>query len=92
MVPVFLIALLISNLFLVNTHYIFAMSFYAQVLAYLIAGIYMIRPNFKVKKNNPAARLTSAWSYFCVGNVGTFLGIIDFLGGKKYSKWDSVIK
>ena len=53
MVPVFLIALLISNLFLVNTHYIFAMSFYAQVLAYLIAGIYMIRPNFKVKKNNP---------------------------------------
>jgi biofilm PGA synthesis N-glycosyltransferase PgaC len=92
MVPVFLITLLISNLFLINTHYIFAVSFYGQVLAYLIAGIYMIRLNFKVKRNNLAARLISAWSYFCIGNTGTFLGIIDFLAGKKYSKWDSVTK
>jgi cellulose synthase/poly-beta-1,6-N-acetylglucosamine synthase-like glycosyltransferase len=92
MVPLFLISLLVSNLFLINTHYVFAMSFYAQVLAYLVAGIYMTRLNSKMKKKNPAAKLISAWSYFCIGNTGTLLGIVDFLAGKKYSKWDSVIK
>ena len=91
-VPIFLISLLVSNLFLVNTHWIFAMSFYAQVLAYLVAGIHMSQFNFNVERTNPAVKLISAWSYFCIGNVGTFLGIVDFLIGKKYSKWDSVIK
>ena len=91
-VPIFLIALFISNLFLIDRHFVFALSFYGQVLAYLIAGLYVIRFNFNVKKANPAVRLLSAWSYFCVGNAGTLLGIIDFLGGRSYSKWDSVIK
>ncbi len=90
-VPIFLIALFVSNLFLIDTHFIFALSFYAQVFAYLIGGLYISRFNFNVKKSNRAVKLLSAWSYFCVGNAGTLLGIIDFFGGKNYSKWDSVI-
>jgi cellulose synthase/poly-beta-1,6-N-acetylglucosamine synthase-like glycosyltransferase len=91
-IPIFLIALLISNFFLIDTHFIFAMSFYGQVFAYVIAGLYMVWSNPKIKKHNPAVKILSAWSYFCVGNAGTFIGIVDFLGGKNYSRWDSVIK
>ena len=91
-VPIFMIAVLVSNLYLIDTHFIFALTFYGQVFAYLAAGLYMMQSDVKLKNNNPAAKLLSAWSYFCIGNAGTLLGIIDFLGGKKYSKWDSVKK
>ena len=92
LVPIFLITLFISNLFLIDRHLIFTMSFYAQALAYLIAAGYIVLFNFKVKKKSPAAKLISAWTYFCIGNAGTLLGIVDFLAGRKYSKWDSVKK
>lgn len=32
-------------------------------------------------------RLASTWYYFCLGNWGTFLGLIDLIRGVKYSKW-----
>jgi hypothetical protein len=29
-------------------------------------------------------------AYFCVGNYGVGLGVIDFLRGKRISRWDPV--
>jgi biofilm PGA synthesis N-glycosyltransferase PgaC len=92
MVPVFLTTLFVSNLFLVTTGLKFGLSFFIQVSAYSAAIIHLTQLNFKVVKVEPVVRLISAWSYFCIGNMGTLLGVFDFLTGKKYSKWDSVIK
>jgi len=92
MVPVFMVTLFVSNLFLVNTGLKFGILFFIQVAAYSVAIIFLARLNSKAIRIISVANFISAWSYFCVGNMGTLLGIIDFITGKKYSKWDSVIK
>jgi len=36
------------------------------------------------------APASSAAYYFCVGNVGTALGLLDFLRGREAVKWDPI--
>ena len=40
--------------------------------------------------HQPAGALASVAYYFCVGSLGTLLGLADFLRGKESIKWDPI--
>jgi len=92
MVPVFMIILFFSNVFLISSGLWFGVLFMVQLVAYSAAILHLTGLNFKVVKIVPVKKLLSAWSYFCIGNLGTLFGIIDFIAKKKYIKWDSITK
>jgi len=62
--------------------------FYLQVSFYLLAVAYPLFLS-KSKGNIPRVfyHITSVCWYFLLGNVATSLGVIDFLSGKRVSKW-----
>jgi cellulose synthase/poly-beta-1,6-N-acetylglucosamine synthase-like glycosyltransferase len=60
-------------------------AFAAQALFYLLALSYPL-----VHRGLPPGleRAAALPFYFCVGNYGTLLGLIDFARGRKITKWD----
>jgi len=62
--------------------------FLLQIIFYLLACTY---PVFLSKRKGNIStifyRLSSVCWYFCLGNYATSLGVIDFLSGKRVSKW-----
>ncbi|MCG8532742.1 MAG: hypothetical protein MI749_19080, partial [Desulfovibrionales bacterium] len=84
--PLFLIMLWTANSFLIFSHWGFALLFIVQSTLYGLVPLHFIRP-----KNLPSPALTT-WIYFCVGNVGTLMGLLEFLMGKRYEKWNPAKK
>ncbi len=88
LLPIFLLLLFFSCLLL---------SFHQPMIAALLIvqlGFYGLAISYPVfarqGSHNPAAKPASLAFYFCLGNYGTLLGLIDFLAGKKFTKWDPV--
>lgn len=87
LLPVFLLLLFFSTVCL-SFHYPVAtallmlqIGFYGAASAYPAFSRYL-SPKNRFKK------ATSVACYFCVGNFGTLLGLVDFLTGRKTTKWD----
>jgi nucleoside-diphosphate-sugar epimerase/glycosyltransferase involved in cell wall biosynthesis len=83
LVPVFLIGLFVSNLFLLNSPF-HRVAIIAQVLFYVIAGAAALRAEDK---------LGAFWSIplsFCVMNLGALLGAVHFLMGRTMGQWQPV--
>jgi len=93
MLPVCLIFLFLSSSVLSFYNPWIRLFFILQAGAYLLALSY---PLFikNVSDTNPfknkCKKLSSLAWYICVGNYGTFLGLLDFLSGKKITKWDPI--
>jgi len=87
--PVMLVVLLLSSTFLAfrDPRFIFLVAlqalFYAAAAGYAILFRKLGRPRIAVKASSLAF-------YFCVGNWGTLLGLVDFFTGRKIAKWTPV--
>lgn len=85
--PVFLVSLFLSSLALcvhsplIGLFLLLQLSFY--ILAFAHWALLRHLPGLRIVK-----RLSSLAFYFCLGNYGTLLGLIDFLRGKRIIKWE----
>ena len=86
LLPIFLAALFSSNLFLLFSYPGLLYVLLAQILFYLSAVLYYILSEVFRKKIFANSFLETIF-YFCMGNIGTFMGLIDFLKGKRVVKW-----
>ncbi len=87
LLPVHLLLLFTSSLLLAGDP-VFLGLFAAQFLFYGCALFFSIL-GWKSPTTLPG-KVASAASYFLLGNVGTLLGLIDFLRGKAPAKWEPV--
>ena len=85
--PVFLLLLVSSALVLAFTRTWAAAALALQLAFYALALAHPLLARVRVPGLAPAA---SAAYYFCVGNVGTLLGLLDFLRGREAVKWDPI--
>lgn len=84
--PFFLVLLFFSNIFLLhNWFYVCIFSF--QLIFYGLVPLYFFLNiiDFHIPL---LSRISSTITYFCFGNAGTLLGVIDFLLGKKINLWE----
>lgn len=86
LLPVFLITLFLSSAVLSPCCMIVKTVLAMQTAFYLLALLYVILfqhlPKIKL-----ITKISSLSFYFCVGNYGTLLGLIDFFSGKRTTKW-----
>jgi cellulose synthase/poly-beta-1,6-N-acetylglucosamine synthase-like glycosyltransferase len=82
LVPVFLVALLVLNLLILDRHLIFELAFVGQVAFYGLAAVGF---SFRHRSKTPA--LLSIPFFFCLVNVASAMGILDAFRGKTYTTW-----
>ena len=87
LLPFNLLFLFFSSLFLSFSLNSIRVLFGLQVAFYAGAFSYWILFQH-IKSFSFIKRLTSPMFYFCIGNIGTLAGVIDFLMGKKIVKWE----
>ncbi len=92
LVPFFAAFLLFVNVMLIheNAFYFYFLMF--QLLGYFLFFFLFLNLGPGVCKTLFKNRTLAAGYYFGLGNLGTLLGIIDLVRGKKYTKWEPVIK
>ncbi len=87
--PFALITLFISTFVLSFSSLLFEFLIWFQLFFYMTAILYslIIRhiPNSCI-----FGRIASSIYFFCMANIGTFIGVIDFLRGKQVIKWAPV--
>ncbi len=85
--PIYLLLIFFSSMFLSFYYPFIWIVVFLQFIFYILAFSYPIFfrniKGFKFMK-----RITSLAYYFCLGNYGTLLGLIDFIRGKKVVKWE----
>lgn len=86
MVPIFLILLFISSTILATSNPLIKFFWLVQVACYLLTLLYFPTVRF-LAESNPLRKLSSHAFYFCIGNLGTLLGLFSFLKGERISKW-----
>lgn len=89
LLPLFLSGLLLSSLALAPSpeHWIARLALAAQALFYGLALAHPLLAGRRPPGLGPAAATAF---YFVVGNLGTLLGLADFLRGKEAVKWDPI--
>jgi cellulose synthase/poly-beta-1,6-N-acetylglucosamine synthase-like glycosyltransferase len=85
LLPLFLVAFLGSSLALAVDHPWARTALLAQLAFYVLALAHPLIARTRIPVLGAAA---SSAHYFCVGNLGTLLGLMDFLRGKEAVKWD----
>lgn len=85
LVPIFLIILYLSNLFILESPY-FKFFFILQNVFYSLALFGALCSTFKL----PKIKLLNIPYYFCVSNYALFLGIIKFALGKRDRLWTPI--
>ncbi len=83
LMPFFLIVAFVSNAFLWRENRFFKMSFILQCLFYTYPILF-----YYLRKYRFFNKTSEIITYFIVGNIGTLLGVIDFILGKKIDKWE----
>lgn len=81
--PIALLLLLVSNLFLVQQHWIYGLIFLGQVLFYL--GSYL---GFVLQKRQIKVKALFIPFYFTFMNVAVYLGFIRFIKGNQSVLWE----
>lgn len=85
LLPAYLLVLFLSSAFLSLYNALMRVFFFSQVAFYLLALSYPFLEN--TKGLGVVKKLSSLPYYFCIGNYGTLLGLIDFIMGKQITKW-----
>jgi cellulose synthase/poly-beta-1,6-N-acetylglucosamine synthase-like glycosyltransferase len=86
LLPVFLILLFVSSAVLAPSRPWIGFLFLLQVVFYALALCHLLSATPDAART--IRRATSVACYFCVGNAGTLLGLLDFLKRKETVKWD----
>jgi len=82
LVPFFLVALFVANIFLASESAFYLATLVAQALFYLAAVVgYLAR---KAKQRVPLLNLPL---YFCTVNLAAMIGTFNFLLGRQYATW-----
>lgn len=87
--PMFLIVMWFTNLSLLGSHVLWKYLFVAQSIFYLMAFLGYKDWQASVLRWKPIKQSCALSLYFCFGNIGTLLGLIDFVRGKKVDRWRS---
>ena len=82
LVPIFLIIIFISNMFLLNSPF-YKIIFLGQGLFYIFAII-----GYLLEKNNIKIAIFKIPLYFCIVNIASAIGIIKFLTGGIKATWE----
>ncbi len=87
--PFFLIGIFLGALFLSFRSKVMLALLLLQIIFYGTACLYPLTvrhsPSTRIGKN--IQKVVSLVTYFIMGNYGTLLGVIDFLRGKRITKW-----
>lgn len=81
--PVFFIAFFLSNLALAGNGFLYQTTMALQIIFYMLALVGLILKDKKI--DNP---LFVGPYYFCLLNIGAFIGLIKFITGKRISTWE----
>ena len=91
LLPFCLILLFMSSLYLSFSRPFYLITFFLQALFYFMALIYPLV--FQKREGQGIIhRVYSNIFYFCIGNIGMLLGVLDFFIGKKIVKWTPIKK
>lgn len=85
--PVFLFLLFLSSFRLSFASTLILVIFSMQVLFYCLALSYPIFWKRMSKMNNIEKTASRAF-YFCLGMYGTLVGLLAFIGGRRFTKWE----
>jgi len=83
LLPFFVLALLASNVALAARSPWMMIPLAPQVAFYLAAALHPLL----ARRRGAFARACSLSFYFCIGNVGTVLGVADFARGRQVTRW-----
>jgi len=86
--PFFLIILLVSSSLLALRFPLVWLLVGVQLLFYLLALIQSVAARIRIGLSPVFDRASAFALYFCLGNAGTFLGVLDFVSGKRHEKWE----
>lgn len=86
--PFFLILLFLGSIYL-SFQYRFAILILAMQVAFYSLAIIYGSLSQHLPKVQAVSRIVSLAFYFCIGNYGMLLGFIDFLMGRRYTKWST---
>ncbi|OGW47823.1 MAG: hypothetical protein A2Y66_02210 [Nitrospirae bacterium RBG_13_41_22] len=87
MLPLFLILIFLSSMVLSLHDPFVKIVLFFQIIFYTLAFSYGTF-FYSIKGFSLVKRITSVAYYFCVGNYGTLMGLIDFLMGRQIAKWE----
>ena len=87
LLPFYLCLTFTSSFYLSLTNPLLRIFFIAQTIFYALAFFYPLIFQHLDKIKN-IKHLASLSFYFCLGNYGTLLGLIDFIKGEKVVKWE----
>jgi len=87
LMPVCLIAIFFSSLILSLSHTLMLTFVLAQAAFYLFAVLYPLLFQ-SIKKDTLFTKVSAVLWYFCLGNYGQLLGLIDCILKKTVTKWD----
>lgn len=85
--PSFLILFFLSSLYLSSYNLFIKVVLLMQIFFYIIALSYVVLFQY-ISSLTLIRKATSVAFYFCIGNYGTLVGLIDFLRGRKIEKWE----
>lgn len=85
--PFCLLLIFFSSLYLSFYNSVIKIFFILQIIFYILALLHWVLLK-NISGLKLIKRITSLSLYFCIGNFGTLLGVIDLLMGKKITKWE----
>ena len=87
LLPLFLILIFLSSMVLSLYDPFVKIVLFFQIIFYTLAFSYGTF-FYSIKGFSLVKRITSVAYYFCVGNYGTLMGLIDFIMGRQIVKWE----
>lgn len=86
LMPILIALLFISNLFIISKSSLYAYFLYNQFVFYLLGTAGYVVQRFLNKRN----KFCCVPLFFCLTNIGVFVGLIKFLKGQKKAIWEPV--
>jgi hypothetical protein len=86
-IPFCLLVIFACSFFLFFDGYHWKLIFLGQLVFYFIALLESTGIIRRLAGDTLIRKLTVPIFYFCIGNLGTLFGVIDFLRGVKIDKW-----
>ncbi len=87
--PFFLIIIFTTTFFLSSLSTVFTLFFLLQTGCYLVSFCHPLLWRCP-KVPEGLNKISSTGFYFCIANLGTLLGVVDFLLGRKITRWEPV--
>jgi cellulose synthase/poly-beta-1,6-N-acetylglucosamine synthase-like glycosyltransferase len=85
LVPLFLFAILISSILLMNQSWFFTLIVAGQVCFYGMAAL-----GFLLEQAGLHSRILALPQYFILGNIAIVAAFSDFIRGQQYARWDPI--